>query len=255
MYVKLFSSILTSSVWAEDTSTRIVWITLLALADKEGDVRSSPSGLARLANVTLEDCQAALSKFLSPDPESGTQEHEGRRIEERPAGWHIINYAKYREILDIETRKEQWRKDSKTYREKKRQPPSASRQMESAVSAQAEAEAVTKAETTTTTALDNRFEQPDERAAYQASRRAARMPASFDAMLCGVQTGITTGKPVPWSLIGRAIVEIQATDGKVTANALRAFCRKLVEPMAGDDPDERRKASLLKALESVDATP
>ena len=33
-YVKIYGSILGSSVWAEAPSTRIVWITMLALADQ-----------------------------------------------------------------------------------------------------------------------------------------------------------------------------------------------------------------------------
>ena len=122
MYVKLFSSILTSSVWAEDAKTRIVWITLLALADREGDVQSSPSGLARLANVTLKDCHSALTRFCAPDTESGTQEYAGRRIEEHEGGWHILNYTKYRAMQDEETRKAQWRESSRTYRQRKSAP-------------------------------------------------------------------------------------------------------------------------------------
>lgn len=117
MYVKLFSSILTSSVWSEDNATRIVWITMLALADKDGDVRSSPSGLARLANVSIEECQKALAKFQAPDPEDPTQENEGRRIEERDGGWFIFKYQHYRALQDQETRKAQWRESSKKHRQ------------------------------------------------------------------------------------------------------------------------------------------
>lgn len=98
MYVKLFGTILGSSVWSENATTRIVWITMLAMADAEGIVRASQSGLARFANVTQAQCDAALSVFLAPDKESRTEEHEGRRIEKVDGGWLLLNYKKYREI-------------------------------------------------------------------------------------------------------------------------------------------------------------
>ena len=40
-FTKLFQSILTSSVWSEDNETRIVWITMLALADQNGSVSAT----------------------------------------------------------------------------------------------------------------------------------------------------------------------------------------------------------------------
>lgn len=155
MYVKLFSSILTSSVWATDPAVRVVWITMLALADRDGNVRSAPSGLARLSNVSVEQCNHALSLFLSPDTESGTKEDEGRRIEEIAAGWHILNYTKYRDLQDEETRKAQWRESSKKYRQNQRasaadQHASASGQHASA-HAEAEGDAEAEAEAATET--------------------------------------------------------------------------------------------------------
>ena len=65
-YSKLFSQIVGSTIWAEDHSTRIVWITLLALKDRFGEVNGTPVGLARIANVSLEECNAALALFLAP---------------------------------------------------------------------------------------------------------------------------------------------------------------------------------------------
>lgn len=118
--------------------TRIVWITMLALADRDGHVRSSESGLARLANVTAEDCHHALERFLAPEIErGGTPDYEGRRIEEVLGGWLILNYAKYRDLTDAETRREQWR----TSQRKRRQQLSTSVNGDHPESAHTEAEA------------------------------------------------------------------------------------------------------------------
>lgn len=96
-FVKLDSRILQSSIWAEDYSTRVVWITILALADCTGKVDSSVSGLYRAANVTQEECVAAIEKLESPDKDSRSQEYEGRRIERIEGGWLVLNYSKYRQ--------------------------------------------------------------------------------------------------------------------------------------------------------------
>lgn len=95
-YTKLFSSIVTSTIWSEDDRTRIVWITMLALADKNGEVQASIPGLAKVAGVSIDACESAIQRFLSPDPYSRTKDDEGRRIEEIQGGWMLLNYGKYR---------------------------------------------------------------------------------------------------------------------------------------------------------------
>jgi hypothetical protein len=106
-FTKLFGSLIGSTVWLEDSDTRVVWITMLALADANGIVGASVPGLAKLAGVPREACEYALDKFLSPDPDSRSKEHEGRRIQEVDGGWHLLNYAKYREKRDADVRREQ----------------------------------------------------------------------------------------------------------------------------------------------------
>lgn len=98
MYVKLFGSILDSSIWSSSLSTKILWVTMLAMADEEGIVDAAVPGLARRAGITVEQCEAGLAELLAPDLHSRTKEHEGRRIEEVDGGWLVLNHAKYREI-------------------------------------------------------------------------------------------------------------------------------------------------------------
>lgn len=105
-YTKLFSSILMSSIWEEPTETRIVWVTLLALADQHGHVDGTPKSLARVARVSLKDCQRALTAFLNPDPEDRSGVDNGRRIRPEQGGWLIINHAAYRHRMSAEERRE-----------------------------------------------------------------------------------------------------------------------------------------------------
>lgn len=94
-YTKLFSSITESTIWCEPAGTRLLWITFLAKCNRHGEVFGAIPGIARLANITLEECEVGLNALMSPDPYSRTTEHEGRRIEATGSGWRILNHARF----------------------------------------------------------------------------------------------------------------------------------------------------------------
>lgn len=119
-YTKLFKSLVTSSIWQEDDETRIVWITMLALADRDGKVDASIPGLANIAKVSIEKTEASLAKLLAPDQYSRTKDYEGRRIEPVDGGWRILNHAKYREKLSDPDRREYQRIKQAQYRMERR---------------------------------------------------------------------------------------------------------------------------------------
>jgi hypothetical protein len=123
-YTKLFNSIITSTIWSEDDQTRIVWITMLAIADKNGEVQGSIPGLARIAGVPVEACRNAITKFLSPDVDSRTKDDEGRRIDVIEGGWHLLNHGKYRNMASDADRAEKAAIRQAKHREKvKRNAP------------------------------------------------------------------------------------------------------------------------------------
>ncbi len=115
-FTKLFNTIVTSTIWQEDDKTRIVWITMLAIADAFGNVFAAIPGLASVANVSIESTEKAVTNLLAADPYSRTKDFEGRRIEEIDGGWHILNYGKYRKMMDEEERREykaKWARESR----------------------------------------------------------------------------------------------------------------------------------------------
>ena len=120
-FTKLFSSITASTIWTEDSDTRVLWVTMLAMADKRGRVFASIPGLANIAQVPIPACERAIERFLAPDKYSRTQDREGRRIEphEEGGGWRLINYVKYRETRDAEETKAYNREWMRKHREKK----------------------------------------------------------------------------------------------------------------------------------------
>jgi len=118
-FTKLFSTIITSSIWQEDNVTRIVWITMLALADAQGKVDAAVPGLASAARIDLDECERALTILLNPDKYSRTKDFEGRRIEVCDGGWIILNYTKYREQRDPDVRRKQTREAVRRHRARK----------------------------------------------------------------------------------------------------------------------------------------
>lgn len=108
-YTKLFGSILDSTVWLTPSHVRLVWITMLAMADRDGIVEASVPGLAKRAAVTLAEVEDALACLMAPDPHSRTPDHEGRRIEAVDGGWLLLNHGKYRDKASADEQREKAR--------------------------------------------------------------------------------------------------------------------------------------------------
>lgn len=118
-YTKLHSSIAASSIMALPVATRWVWTFMLSQANAQGIVEGSVSGLAIAANVSLDECQAAIDAFLAPDKYSRTKDLEGRRlVEVDGGGWRIVSYPKWRHKLSVAERKEYKRQHAQARRDR-----------------------------------------------------------------------------------------------------------------------------------------
>jgi hypothetical protein len=124
MYNKLFTTILDSSIWLEDSDTVRVWITLLASMDEDGFCKfGNVKNLAIRANVPLPATIKAVDILESPDEYSPGQELDGRRIERVVGGWMVLNATKYRDMVTRRLAKEQNRVRVARHRERKRSGP------------------------------------------------------------------------------------------------------------------------------------
>jgi|GEM_PF-3584655 len=163
-YSKLWTTIVTSSVWSEDDKTRIMWITMLAVTEADGHVSGSIPGMAAVARLSITDTQIAIDRLCAPDPYSRSLEFEGRRITESPGGWQILNYDKYRASRDEDERKAYMRDYMKKYRKQNsklckptvnpRKPPLAQAEAEAEAEAIKEKDFVDKS-----TELESEFEK------------------------------------------------------------------------------------------------
>jgi hypothetical protein len=115
-FAKLVPEIIESSIWNEDSDTRVVWITMIAKRDENGYVRGDARTIARMANVSLDAAEKALHLFQQPDPSSHTPDNEGRRIEPMSGGWLVLNHELYRseEHVRREKNRERVRKHRNT---------------------------------------------------------------------------------------------------------------------------------------------
>lgn len=121
MYNKLFTKILDSSIWLAPDSVRLVWITMIAAMDEEGNCMfACAANLAARARVTVEEAKKAIAEFEAPDENSADPDNEGRRIERIPGGWHLLNAHKYRAMVTRAIAKEKTRLRTEEYRARKK---------------------------------------------------------------------------------------------------------------------------------------
>jgi hypothetical protein len=116
-FTKLFSTIVTSTVWMENDEVLRVWIALLSQSDAAGNVEGSVPGFAHLCRMGVEQFQAAIGRLETPDPFSRTPDNAGRRIETVSGGWRILNYMKYREARNEDARRKQNAEAQKRWRD------------------------------------------------------------------------------------------------------------------------------------------
>lgn len=147
MYAKVYRSLWegtlagTGEVWA-------VFVFLLAHCDREGFVDVHPKVISTLSGFDEERVRHALLTLEGPDHESRTAAEDGARIvridEHRDWGWQIVNYSRYRQLVDAEVRRAQVRDAVRRHREKKASV-SVSNHPKSQVDVEAEAENLTLA--------------------------------------------------------------------------------------------------------------
>ena len=132
VYAKIFIQIFDSSI-ADNYHLRHFFMDLLVLADLNGVVDMTPAAIAARTRIPLPSVKAMLTELEKPDPESRSEEEDGRRLERLDAhrtwGWHIINYERFRQIATEEQRRESTRLRVARFKEKRQQKPSGNAQV------------------------------------------------------------------------------------------------------------------------------
>jgi hypothetical protein len=99
-YTPIFSNVFSGTLCGKYPDTA-VWMFMLALADRSGEVDKTAEYIAFVTGMPIELLKQGIEALSQPDPHSRTKTRDGRRIElidpQRPWGWRIINHGKYRE--------------------------------------------------------------------------------------------------------------------------------------------------------------
>lgn len=95
----------------EEVTTRYVFMMMLAIADKYGDVIGTDIAIARTMNVTLSEFVNSVKPLLDPDIDSNSQAEDGRRLvaSQNGRGYHIVNYKAYRDMKSDDEKREYMR--------------------------------------------------------------------------------------------------------------------------------------------------
>ncbi len=100
-YVPVFDSVYDGSL-AGRWPTLPVWLTILPLADRHGNIDITHQAISSRTGWPLDLLEQALAELQQPDPNSRSRAENGRRLvlldpEHRQWGWRVVNHAQYRE--------------------------------------------------------------------------------------------------------------------------------------------------------------
>jgi hypothetical protein len=113
MYGKVFSQMYEGSLYGQWEAI-VTFQQMIVLCDAEGYVDMTPPAIAARTSIPLDIILKGIELLESPDKYSRTPDCDGRRIElvdpNRPWGWRIVNYLKYRQMASAEDKREADRK-------------------------------------------------------------------------------------------------------------------------------------------------
>jgi hypothetical protein len=120
-YSKIFSKIVDSSIWLEDTPTRLLWMMMIAVMDEHGFCQfASVGNLAHRARLSIEETERALAVLEAPDPDSANPANEGRRVSRVDGGWLVLNAQVFRDIVLRQQMTESQTRRTNKWRERKK---------------------------------------------------------------------------------------------------------------------------------------
>ena len=94
----IHSRITRSSLMEAPITARYIFFMFISQTDGTGFVQGTVPGLAREFHVPTEEFRECVEILESPDPDSGSLEHEGRRLKKVQGGWVVLNYQKYTDL-------------------------------------------------------------------------------------------------------------------------------------------------------------
>lgn len=106
-YTPVFCTVFDGSLYGKWPDSA-VWLTMLALCDRRGNVDMSFEAIAGRTGWPMDLLRQGIAALVQPDPASRSPAEEGRRLvplaEGRGWGWHVVNHALYREKARLQSK-------------------------------------------------------------------------------------------------------------------------------------------------------
>lgn len=199
---------------------------LVILAERDGTIDMSVSAISGRTGIPIDVIESGITKLAQPDPYSRTPDEDGRRIvplDDRPWGWRIVNYLKYRGIRNLDDRREQNRQAQQRRRDS--QPQVSQSQPESALVSPGKMEEVEGSASTVLPVLASQVLPEPPKLARSVSRRPREISAPPDPSGFLIPTN---RKGLELDLSKRLIAEWEANypavDVPQTLREIRAWC-------------------------------
>jgi hypothetical protein len=118
---KIYSDIVTSPLCEEDLEVRWLATVLLLQCNRNGQVRTTSAGLARLANLNEKQAKKAFSRLVVKETEVEGLPPDALRVYYVAENWwQLVNYERYRDMRDVEAKREATRLRVAAYREREK---------------------------------------------------------------------------------------------------------------------------------------
>jgi hypothetical protein len=100
-YTPVFDSVFDGTLGGR-WPTLPVWLSLLPLADKNGEINLTPQQISARTGWPLDLLTKGIDELMQPDAESRSKVEDGRRLvlidpDSRSWGWYVVNHERYRE--------------------------------------------------------------------------------------------------------------------------------------------------------------
>jgi hypothetical protein len=122
MYGKVFDTIYNGTLYGH-WEALVTMQQLIVLADADGVVDMTPMAISARTSIPRDIIDKGIEILSSPDKYTRTPGSDGRRIElideHRPWGWILVNYEKYKSMVDADTVRAQTRERVRKHRENK----------------------------------------------------------------------------------------------------------------------------------------
>lgn len=245
-FTKLFSGIIHSTIWREPDHVRLLWVTMLAMADRDGLVEASVPGLADAARITLKQCEEGLVSLSGPDPYSRTKDHAGRRIEAVDGGWLLLNHAKYRAKMSQDEQREKTRLRVARHRERNAVTPDVTpgnecndkqKQKQKQIRSRSEAEAEAEADPSSLEEEARRMES-NRRRGTETAQSPSKYPHSQHCPLCRLSLRLINGRNGPFYAHGHSSLgcDFRCEADEYVA-AVKQVCDRAPKPLQLGEPD------------------